>query len=326
MRRRQFITLLGGAAAWPLAARAQQVGMPVIGFLHTQAPDVVAESLRGFRRGLKEAGFVEGETVAIEYRWAENQNDRLPALAADLVRRRVAVIAATGGVPSSLAAKAATTTIPILFIAGDDPVKLGLVGSLARPGGNLTGVNFFGAELTAKRLELLRELLPAARRIAVLLNPANAEADSTLRDVEAASRQTDLQIRILNASNTGEINAAFETLARQRDDALIVGAGPPFNGRRVQLVQLATYHRIPAVYAGRQNVEVGGLMSYGASLTEAYRQVGVYAGRILNGAKPSDLPVVQSSKFELVINAQTAHMLGLTVPSSLLARADEVIE
>ena len=326
MRRRQFITLLGGAAAWPLAARAQQVGMPVIGFLHTQAPDVVAELLRGFRRGLKEAGFVEGETVAIEYRWAENQNDRLPALAADLVRRRVAVIAATGGVPSSLAAKAATTTIPILFIAGDDPVKLGLVGSLARPGGNLTGVNFFGAELTAKRLELLRELLPAARRIAVLLNPANAEADSTLRDVEAASRQTDLQIRILNASNTGEINAAFETLARQRDDALIVGAGPPFNGRRVQLVQLATYHRIPAVYAGRQNVEVGGLMSYGASLTEAYRQVGVYAGRILNGAKPSDLPVVQSSKFELVINAQTAHMLGLTVPSSLLARADEVIE
>jgi putative ABC transport system substrate-binding protein len=326
MRRRQVIAMLGGAVAWPLVARAQQLGMPVIGFLHTQAPDVAAESLRGFRRGLKEAGFVEGETVAIESRWAENQNDRLPAFAAELVRRRVAVIAATGGVPSSLAAKAATTTIPILFIAGDDPVKLGLVASLARPGGNLTGVNFFGAELTAKRLELLRELLPAARRIAVLLNPANAEADSTLRDVEAASRQTDLQIRILNASNTGEINAAFEALARQRDDALIVGAGPPFNGRRVQLVQLATYHRIPAVYAGRQNVEVGGLMSYGASLTEAYRQVGVYAGRILNGAKPSDLPVVQSSKFELVINAQTAHMLGLTVPSSLLARADEVIE
>jgi putative ABC transport system substrate-binding protein len=327
MKRRTFITLLGGAAAsWPLSARAQQPAMPVIGFLHTQSPDVFAESLRGFRRGLNEGGFVEGETVTIEYRWAENQNDRLPALAAELVRRRVAVIAATGGIPSSLAAKAATTTIPILFVAGDDPVKLGLVASLARPGGNLTGVNFFGAELTAKRLELLRELLPTAARIAVLVNPANAEADSTLKDVEAAARAMSLQIRVLNAGTSGEINAAFGIFERERNDALLVGAGPPFNGRRVQLVQLATYHRLPAIYAGRQNVEVGGLMSYGANLTEAYRQVGVYAGLILKGAKPADLPVVQSTKFELIINAETARMLRLTIPPTLLARADEVIE
>jgi ABC-type uncharacterized transport system substrate-binding protein len=327
MKRRDFITLVGSAAAaWPLAARAQQPAVPVIGILHTQSPDVFAESLRGFRHGLKEAGFVEGESVAIEYRWADNQNDRLPALAAELVRRQVAVIAATGGIPSSLAAKAATTTIPILFVAGDDPVKLGLVASLARPSGNLTGVNFFGAELAAKRLELLRELIPAAARIAVLVNPANAEADSTLRDVEAAARDMHLQIRVLNAGSTSEINAAFGTFERERDDALLVGVGPPFNGKRVQLVQLATYYRIPAIYAGRQNVEVGGLMSYGANLTEAYRQVGAYAGRILKGAKPADLPVVQSTKFELVINTQTARMFGLTVPPSLLARADEVIE
>jgi putative tryptophan/tyrosine transport system substrate-binding protein len=326
MRRRQVITLLGVAAAWPIAARAQQPAMPVIGFLHTQSADAVAESLRGFRRGLKEAGFVEGETATIEYRWAENQNDRLPVLAAELVRRRVAVIAATGGIPSSLAAKAATTTIPILFVAGEDPVKLGLVSSLARPGGNLTGVNFFGAEMAAKRMELLRELLPTATRIAVLVNPANAEANSTLKDVEVAARALDLQIRVLNAGTGGEINAALRILEREGTDALLVGAGPPFNGRRVQLVQLATYYRIPAIYAGRQNVEVGGLMSYGANLTDAYRQIGVYAGRILKGAKPEDLPVVQSTKFELAINAQTAEMLGLTVPSSLLARADEVIE
>jgi len=326
MRRRDFITLLGGTAAWPLAARAQQPAMPVIGFLNNQSPGLFAPLVAGFRQGLSEGGYDDGRNVAIEYRWAENQYDRLPVLAADLVRRQVAVIAATGGSVSALAAKAATTTIPILFVAGDDPVKLGLVSSLARPGGNLTGVNFFGAEVAAKRMELLRELLPTATRIAVLVNPANAEADSTLRDVEAAARAMDLQIRVLNAGTTGEINAAFRTFERERSDALLVGAGPPFNGRRVQLVQLATYHRIPAIYAGRQNVEVGGLMSYGASLTEAYREIGVYAGRILKGAKPVDLPVVQSTKFELVINTQTAEMLGLTAPPSLLARADEVIE
>ena len=325
--RREFITLIGGAAAaWPLAARAQQPAMPVIGFLHTQSSDAFAEPLRGFRQGLKEAGFVEGETVAVEYRWAENQDDRLPVLAAELVRRQVAVIAATGGLPSVSAAKAATTTIPILFIVGEDPVKLGLVASLARPGGNLTGVNFFTVELAAKRLEFLRQLAPAATRIAVIVNPANAEAESTVKDVEAAARAMGLQIRVLNAGNSREINAAFATFVRERPDALLVGSGPPFNGRRVQLVHSATYHRIPTIYAGRSNVDIGGLMSYGASLTDAYRQVGAYAGRILKGAKPADLPVVQSSKFELVINAETARLLGLTVPASLLALADEVIE
>jgi putative ABC transport system substrate-binding protein len=327
VRRREFVTLLGGAATWPLAARGQQAGRPVVGFLHTQSPDVAADNLRGFRQGLKETGFVEGESVTVEYRWAENHNERLAALASDLVRRDVAVIAATGGIPSSMAAKAATATIPILFVAGDDPVTLGLVASLAHPGANLTGVNFLGAEMGAKRLGLLRELLPAAQRVGVLVNPANAEAtDETLRDLETAARAMDLRIRVLTARSGAEINAAFEMFARDRDDALLVGVGPPFNGRRVQLVQLATYYRIPTMYAGRQNVEIGGLISYGANLTEAYRQVGVYAGRILKGAKPADLPVVQSTKFELVINAETARMLGLSVPPSLLAIADEVIE
>jgi len=327
MRRRAFITLLGGAAVWPLAAHAQQAAVPVVGFLHPSSPEPFADRPRAFRQGLKEAGFVEGENVAIEYRWADNQNDQLPALAAELVRRRVAVIAAVGGNNSAFAAKAATTTIPIVFDVGEDPVRLGLVASLARPGGNLTGINFFTAELAAKRLELLRELVPGAIRIAVLVDPAGpTTTESTLRDIGAAARAMRLQIQILNASTSREIEAAFASFAGERPDALFVGISPFFIVRRVQLAQLAARHAIPAIYQDRLHAEVGGLISYGASLTDAYRQVGVYTGRILKGAKPSDLPVVQSSKFELVINAPTARMLSLAVPPSLLARADEVIE
>jgi ABC-type uncharacterized transport system substrate-binding protein len=328
LRRRQFITLLGGAAAaWPLAARAQQSAMPVIGFLHPASPESYADQLRAFRQGLKEAGFVEGENVAIEYRWAEGQNDRLPALADELVRRRVAVIAATGGPNSTLAAQAATTTVPIVFVTGQDPVRLGLVTSLARPGGNLTGINFFTVELVAKRLELLRELLPGAMRIAVFVDPASAATtESTLRDVEAAAGVMRLQIQVLKASTSREIEAAFTSFVDERPDALFVGISTFFTARRVQLAQLAARHAVPAIYPDRLHAEVGGLISYGASLTDAYRQVGIYTGRILKGAKPADVPVVQSSKFELVINHPTARMLGLTVPPSLLARADEVIE
>jgi ABC-type uncharacterized transport system substrate-binding protein len=325
MNRREFITLLGGAAvAWPLAARAQQPAMPVIGFLHPSSPD--ASRLRAFRQGLKEVGFIEGENVAIEYRWADDQVDRLPALATELVQRRVAVIA-TGSAPSIFAAKAATMTIPIVFVAGEDPVRLGLVASLARPGGNLTGINFLANELAAKRLELLRELVPGAARMAVLVNPANATTTkSTLSSVEAAARGMGLQIQVLNASTIREIDAAFATLARERPDALFVGTDAFLVDRRVQLAQLAARHALPATYWDRQYAEVGGLMSYGASLGDAYRQIGIYTGRILKGAKPADLPVVQSTKFELVINASTARMLGLTVPDKLLATADEVIE
>ena len=328
IRRREFITLIGGAAAaWPLAARAQQPAMPVIGFLHPQSPEVFAEPLRGFRQGLKDTGYSEGENVAIDYRWAEGQYDRLPELAAELVRRRVAVIAATGGPPAAFAAKAATTTIPIVFLVGDDPVKLGLVASLARPGGNVTGINFFAVELAAKRLELLRELVPGVTRIAVLVNPASAEVtESTLRDVETAARAITPQMQIFNVTSSREIDAAFATLVRERVDTVFVSSGSFFADRRVQLVLLATRHAIPAIYPFRDFAEAGGLMSYGASLTDAYRQVGVYVGRILKGAKPADLPVAQSTKFELVINAQAARVLGLTIPPTLLARADEVIE
>jgi putative tryptophan/tyrosine transport system substrate-binding protein len=324
--RRKFLATLGGAAAWPLAARAQQAAMPVIGFLNPTSPEALAEPMRGLRQGLKEAGYVESENVTIEYRWAENQVERLPALAAELVRRRVAAIVATGGVVSASAAKAATKTIPIVFNVADDPVRLGLVASLARPGDNVTGVSILAAELVSKRLELLHELVSGAVRVAVFANPSNPAADVTLSALEAAARAMGLQTQVLNASTSREIDAAFATFVSERPDALFVTGDPFFNSRRVQLVLLAAVHRVPATFALRDFAEAGGLMSYGASLRDAYRQVGIYVGRILKGAKPADLPVVQSSKFELVINHQTARILGLTVPPSLLATADEVIE
>jgi putative ABC transport system substrate-binding protein len=328
VRRREFITLLGGAAAaWPLAVRGQQTGMPVIGFLDARSPDALTDRLRGFRQGLKDTGYVEGENIAIEYRWAEDRLDRLPELVAELVRRQVALIAAPGGFAVASAAKAATSTIPIIFIVSDDPVRLGLVGSLARPSGNVTGVNFLATELVGKRLELLRELVPGATRIAVLVNPADAaNTEPTLRDVEMSARAIGLQIQVIRASTSREIEAAFATIARERPEAFFVGNAPFLNARRVQLVQLMARHAIPATYPGREYAEVGGLMSYGASIVDAFRQAGVYAGRILKGAKPADLPVVQSSKFELVINHPTARMLGITVPDKLLVAADEVIE
>jgi putative ABC transport system substrate-binding protein len=328
VKRRDFITLLGGAAAaWPRAARAQQPAMPVVGLLDQRSPDELTDRLRGFRQGLRDSDFVEGQNVTIDYRWAQNKEDRLSELAADLVRRRVTVIAAIGGIGPALAAKAATTTIPVVFIVSDDPVRLGLVASLARPGGNLTGINFFNVELTAKRLELLRELVPAATRVAVLINPVNTEyTETTVREVGAAARAIGLQIQILKASTIGEINAAFATFVRERPDALFVGQDPFFNSRRTQLVHLATRYAVPASYTARDFAEAGGLMSYGANIANACRQAGSHAGQILKGARSADLPVVQSSKFELVINAQTATMIGLTVPDKLLATADEVIE
>lgn len=280
-----------------------------------------------FRRGLKEAGFVEGENVAIEYRWGDNQFDRLPALAADLVHRKVTVIAATGANQTAFAARAATTTIPVVFDVSEDPVRLGLVTSLARPNGNLTGINFLNAELAAKRLELLRELVPTATRVAVLVNPTNpTTTEITLRDLEPAARNMGLQLQVVHARTNGEINAAFATFARERPDALFVVQDALFGTRRIQLAHLATRHAIPAAYSAREYAEVGALMSYGANIVETYRQVGIYAGRILKGAKPADLPVTQSTKLDLVINAETARTIGLTVPHSLIARADEVIE
>jgi len=325
MKRREFIAGLGSTAVWPLAARAQQQAMPVIGFLDPRSPDAVRDRMRAFRQGLKDTGYVEGENLAIAYRFGENQLDRLPELAADLVRRNVAVIA-TAGDDVALVAKAATTTIPIVFIISQDPVKYGLVASLARPAGNITGINFFASELVAKRLEILRELVPAAVRIAVLVNPAVKNTEQTLQDAEAAARSMKLQIQVFTAETPQEIDTVFATLARERPDALFVGTDTFFTTRRVQLVTLAARHAIPAAFPNRKSAEIGGLMSYGASVIDAWRQSGTYAGRILKGAKPAELPVVQASKFELVINHQTARMLGLIVPSTLLATADEVIE
>jgi putative tryptophan/tyrosine transport system substrate-binding protein len=328
MKRREFIRLLGGAAAsWPLAARAQQAAMPAVGFLDTRSQDMIGDRLNAWRRGLKETGYVEGENVTIVYRWAEGQYDRLPELAADLVRRQVAIIAAAGGTPATQAAKAATATIPVVFAVSEDPVRLGLVTSIARPGGNLTGINFFNVELAAKRLELLHELVPAAMRVAVLVNPASVTStENTMRDLEPAARAMGLQIKVFNASTSREIDAAFAALVRERSDILFVAGDGFFNSRRVQLANLTVRHALPAAFSQREIVEAGGLMSYGSDILDVYRQSGVYTGRILKGAKPADLPVVQSSKFELVINHQTARMLGLDVPPTLLARADEVIE
>ena len=324
MKRRAFITLLGGAAAWPLAARAQQPTMPVIGFLGIAPPDTIADRLRAFRNGLKTIGYVEGENAAIVYRWTEKPVDRLPELAAELVRRPVGVIVAIANAAS--AAKEATTTIPIVFSVAEDPVRLGLVASLARPGGNLTGINIFSAELVAKHLELVRELLPSATRIAVLINPSGPSSEATLRDIEPAAHALGLRVQVLNASTPREIDAAFATLVRERLDELFLAADPFFTSRRVQLANLATRHVVPMISATREVPEAGGLISYGANISDGWRQMGVYVGRILRGTKPADLPVVQSTKFELVINAQTARILGLEVPPTLLARADEVIE
>ena len=327
MRRREFITLLGGAVAWPVAARAQQPPLPVIGYLENRSHDAVVERLRAFRQGLKDTGHVEGANVAIEYRWAENQIDRLPALAAELVQRPVAVLVASGGPQAPLALKAATKTIPLVFGVGEDPVRLGLVASLARPGGNATGVHFLNTELTAKRLELLRELVPGAARVAVLVNPHNAtSAETTLRDVQSAAHAMGLQIQVLNAGTSREIDVAFASLGRAPVDALLVSQDGFLISRRLQLANMAARHAVPMTSSSRDIAEVGGLMSYGTNITDVFRQMGVYTGRILKGAKPAELPVEQSTKFELVINAQTARMLGLTVPPTLLSVADEVIE
>jgi putative ABC transport system substrate-binding protein len=325
IRRRESLALLGGvAAAWPLAARAQQAAMPVVGFVNAGSSDAPLGA--AFRKGLNEAGYVEGQNVTVEYHWLEGQFDRLSALLADLVRRRVAVIATPAGNFAAQVAKAATTAIPIVFGVGEDPVKLGLVASLARPGGNLTRINFFANELAAKRLALLHELVPKAVRIAMLINPANRATESFLRDIPEAARAIGLQIQVLNASTKSEIEAAFATLVRDGADALYVAGDVFFTSRRVQLATLAASYRIPATYPSRQAVEAGGLMAYDADRVGMYRQVGAYTGQILKGAKPADLPVLQSTKFEFVINLQTARALGLEIPPTLLARADEVIE
>jgi len=326
MNKREFIVLLGGAAAWPLAARAQQAVMPVVGFVYPGVPELSTGIVAAFRKGLNEAGFIEGRNVTVEFRFAYNDNARLPELAADLAQRRVAVIATPGSTPSALAAKAATATIPIVFGIGPDPVEIGLVASLNRPGGNITGVSSMNAELGAKRLGLLHELLPTAVRFAVLVNPNNRNAEALTRDAQATASALSRQVEVLPASNTREIDAAFVSLLQKRADALLVSPDPLFDSRRVQLVTLATHHRLPTIYSFRENVEIGGLMSYGSSAAERDRQVGIYTGRILKGEKAAELPVIRAAKFEFVINLQTAKVLGLNVPQALLATADEVIE
>jgi putative ABC transport system substrate-binding protein len=326
MRRREFIAGLGGIAAWPLKARAQQPALPVIGFIRDGSADASPRFAAAFRKGLNETGYVEGQNVTVEYHWLDGQYDRLPALAADLVRRQVAVIVTPGMVPTR-AAKAATATIPIVFGVGEDPVQLGLVASLARPGGNATGINFFTQEVVAKRLRLLHDLVPKAVRMAVLINPGNPSvAESTLREVREAAHSMGLQVEILNAATIGEIDAAFATLARERPDALLVAADAFFLGRRMQFATLAARDRIPAAYGVREFAAAGGLMSYGTDIADMFHQVGVYTGKILKGANPAELPVLQSTKFEFVINLQTARALGIEVPPAVLSIADEVIE
>jgi putative ABC transport system substrate-binding protein len=327
MRRRDFITLLGcAAAAWPLAARAQQPKVPVIGYLSGGSAAAPAQLLAVFRQSLAEAGYVEGRSVAIEYRFAEGQYDRLPVMASELVRREVIVIVATGGTAPALAAKAATATIPIVFSVTDDPVALGLVVSFARPGGNATGINFPLAELAAKQLGLLHELVPAARRIGLLVNPNNSPSEAVTKDVMAAASAAGIEIDVVEADSRRAIDTAFATLVHNRAEALLIGTDPFLFSRRVQLATLAARHAIPTAFAAREFPEVGGLMSYGTSITEVFRQLGAYVGRILKGVKPADLPVLRSTTFEFVINMSTANALRLTIPSSLLARADEVIE
>jgi ABC-type uncharacterized transport system substrate-binding protein len=326
MKRRAFITLLGGAAAWPLAARAQQPGMPVIGYLHSGLPAPFAHLVSEFRRALNESGYVEGRNVAIEYRWANGEYDRLPELANDLVKRQVGVIVTGGGGPSALAAKKATSIIPIVFSVGDDPVKTGLVASLSHPGGNVTGVNVVIGALDSKKLGLLRELVPKATTIAVLVNPKLAAIEDRLSSVQAAARGIGQQIQVFYVSNERDLDATFSHVAQSGAGALVVGADPFFNSRRDQLVGLAARYGIPAIYETREYAVAGGLMSYGTNLAEGYRQVGIYTARILKGDKPADLPVVQSSKFELVINMKAANALGIAVPNSMQILADEVIE
>jgi putative tryptophan/tyrosine transport system substrate-binding protein len=326
MRRREFIAMLGIAAAWPLTARAQQAAMPVVGFLHTGSLELNGKFLVGFRQGLAQSGFIEGKNVRIEFRWAAGQDERLPELAADLVNRRVSVIASPASTPAALAAKAATATIPIVFATGGDPVALGLVASLNRPGGNVTGIAFQTVELAGKELALLHELLPQARRFVALVNPNLALSDTVIKGLQPAAAALGLQVEIVRATTDREIEAAFARLSRSPGIALLLGPDPSFTSRRVQLVALAARYALPAIYVAREFAEVGGLISYGPDLTNAYRETGLYSGRILKGENPADLPVAQPTKFELVINLQTARTLGLAIPEKLLALADEVIE
>jgi putative tryptophan/tyrosine transport system substrate-binding protein len=325
-RRRKFIILLGGAAAWPLYACQQQQAVPVVGFVNGGATDVYPDRVAAFRKGLEETGHVEGQNVTVEYHWLDGRYDRLPALMADFVRRRVAVIATPDGNAAALAAKAATATIPIVFGVGDDPIKLGLVDSLSRPGGNATGVNIFGVEVVGKRLALLHELVPNAVRVAVLVNPGNVTSEATLQNAQNAARTMGLQVQVRKAATFSEIDAAFAAMAQERPDALFVAADAFFGSRRMQIVTLAARYRIPATYGDRESVEAGGLMTYNINGASAFRQIGVYAGKILKGTKPADLPVLRPTNFELVVNLRTAKTLGITVPNTLLALADEVIE